>query len=129
MGLPQSAMGKIPADTGVVTVMRSDQLGAAQKLVRAIHALSLWLLVIVLALYVAAVALAGGARRSTLRNIGWAFIFVGLVDLLARRVTGHSAFGAPTDPRHRGTVRHGWLLGGSTLGRDGRPAALCRVVP
>src|SRR4051794_921300 len=128
MGLPESAIAKIPADTAVVTVMRSDQLGAAQKLVRAIHALSLWLLVIVLALYVAAVALARGARRTTLRNIGWAFIFVGLVDLLVRRVTGNYAIGALTEPQYRGTVRDVWLIGSSILGQIGRAAILYGVV-
>ena len=58
--------------------MRSDQLGLAQKAVKAIKAVSVWVLVLVLLLFAAALYLAAGERRTTLRNIGWAFILVGL---------------------------------------------------
>ena len=34
LGVPASALAKIPPDTGVITVMRSDQLSAAQTAVQ-----------------------------------------------------------------------------------------------
>ena len=43
LGVPQAVMSKIPANTGVITIMRSDQLGAAQTAVQAIGVLDVWL--------------------------------------------------------------------------------------
>ena len=57
--------------------MRSDQLGLAQKAVKAIRSVSTWVFVLVLIMYAGALYLAAGERRKTLRNIGWAFILVG----------------------------------------------------
>src|SRR4051812_43607210 len=71
LGLPESALAKIPPDTGVITVMRSDQLSAAQTAVQAVRVLSSALLVLVLALFALAIYLARGERRETLRNVGF----------------------------------------------------------
>ncbi|HSP73531.1 MAG TPA: hypothetical protein VLN26_14240, partial [Gaiellaceae bacterium] len=49
LGLPASALDKLPDRAGVITVMRSDQLSAAQQGVQIVHALSIWLLALVLA--------------------------------------------------------------------------------
>ena len=84
LGVPDSALARIPPDAGVITVMRSDQLAAAQAGVRAVRILSAALLVLVLALYALAIYLARGARRQTIRNIGFAFVLVGLVVLVVR---------------------------------------------
>ena len=94
LGLPAAALAKIPAGTGVITVMKSDQLSAAQDGVRLIKALSVWLIVLVIVLYGLAIYLAHGHRRSTLRNIGWAFVLVGLIVLVVHRVTGNYAVDA-----------------------------------
>ena len=51
LGLPQSALAKIPPNAGMITVMKSDQLSAAQNAVQALKALSAWLLVLVLFLF------------------------------------------------------------------------------
>jgi hypothetical protein len=40
LGVPASALAKIPPDTGVITVMRSDQLSAAQTAVQGVRVLS-----------------------------------------------------------------------------------------
>ena len=40
LGLPASALARIPPETGVITVMRSDQLSAAQTAVKAVRVLS-----------------------------------------------------------------------------------------
>jgi hypothetical protein len=37
LGVPDSALAKIPADTGVITVMRSDQPSAAQTAVKGVR--------------------------------------------------------------------------------------------
>src|SRR3954449_11381007 len=51
LGVPASALAKIPPETGVIKVMRSDQLSAAQSAVQAVRILSTVLLVLVLGLY------------------------------------------------------------------------------
>ena len=73
--------------------MRSDQLAAAQTGVQAVRILSAALLVLVLALYALAIYLARGARRQTIRNIGFAFVLVGL--------TCSSCAGSPATSRSR----------------------------
>src|SRR4051794_39611960 len=57
LGVPDSALAKIPPDTGVITVMRSDQLSAAQTAVQGVRVLSTGLLVLVLGLFALAVFL------------------------------------------------------------------------
>jgi hypothetical protein len=115
LGLSDEALAKLPADAGMVTLLKSDQLGSVQKGVKAIHVLSAWLLVAVLVLYALAIYLARGQRRETLRNVGWSFALVGLVALLVRRVVGNYAVDTLASPGYRGTVRDLWLIGSSIL--------------
>jgi hypothetical protein len=128
LGLPQSALDKIPADAGVITVMRSDQLSAAQSGVRAVHILSAWLLVLVLALYAAAIYLARGARRETLRNVGLSLVLVGLIVLIARRALGNYAVDTLASPSYKGSIHDVWLIGTSILGQIGAATVLYGAV-
>ncbi len=79
LGLPPAAIARIPDTAGEITVLRSDQLSTAQKAVKAVKKLSVWLLILVLVLYGLAVYLARGARRLALRNIGWSVIIVAII--------------------------------------------------
>lgn len=115
LGLPAAALDKIPAGTGVITVMKSDQLSAAQQGVRAIKVLSVWLVILVLALYAVAIYLARGIRRATLRNVGWALVLVGLIVLVVHRVTGNYAVNALTQPSVRPAAHKIWLIESSIL--------------
>jgi hypothetical protein len=124
LGLSASALERIPPDAGVITVMRSDQLAAAQAAVQAVRVLSALLLVLVLALYALAIYLAHGARRETLRNIGWALVLVGLIVLVVRRVGGNVAVEALTTPTSEDAGRQAWLIGTSILGDIGWAAIL-----
>lgn len=128
LGLPASALDKIPPDAGTITVLRSDELGAAQAAVRALRVLSVALLVLVLALYVLAVFLARGERREAIRNIGFALVLVGLVVLVARKVTGNLAVEALTEPSSSSVGDRVWLIGSSILGDIGWAAILYGVL-
>src|SRR4051794_28456744 len=66
LGVSQERLDKLPARAGVVTLMSSDQLGAAQKGVKLVHVVSGFLVILVLALYALAIYLAAGRRRETL---------------------------------------------------------------
>jgi hypothetical protein len=119
LGVPQSLLDRIPADAGVITVMRSDQLSAAQTAVKGVRVLSSALLVLVLAMYALAIYLARGERRQTLRNVGIAFVLVGLTVLVVRRVGGNMAVDALTSPQGNAAGREAWLIGSEILAQIG----------
>ena len=91
LGVPTDALDRIPADTGQIEILRSDQLDTAQKCVRLVRILSVWLFVLVFALYGLALYLAHGRRRRTLAYIGWGLVVVG----------HHHAHRAPPDRQLR----------------------------
>ena len=128
LGLSQSAIDRIPPDTGKLTVMRSDQLAAAQSAVQGVRVLSAALLVLVLVLYALAVYLAPGERRPTLRNVGWALMVVGVVLLLARRLAGRYVIDALTNPSSESAGHDAWLIGSSILAQIGWAAIIYGVV-
>ena len=128
LGLSQDAIAKIPPDIGTITVLKSNQLSTAQKGVKAINVLSVWLLVAVLGIYALAIYLARGIRRATLRNIAFAFILVGLLVLLVRRFTGNYVIDSLTSPEYQGTIRRVWLIGSSVLGDIGRATIFYGVI-
>ena len=65
LGVPTAVLSKLPPNAGEITIMRSDQLAAAQTGVKAIGILDVWLAPFVLLLFAIAIYLAGasGARR------------------------------------------------------------------
>jgi hypothetical protein len=128
LGLPAAALDRLPPDAGELEVMRSDQLAAAQAGVRSVRVLSTWLLVLVLALFALAIFLARGARRETLRNVGCAFVLVGLAILIVRRLTGNYAVDALTEPASQGSGERVWLISTSILAQIGWAAVLYGVV-
>jgi hypothetical protein len=128
LGLPAAALDRIPPGAGDLEVMSSDQLGAAQAGVRAVRVLSTWLLVLVLALYALAIFLARGARRETLRNVGCAFVLVGLAILVMRRLAGNYAVDALAEPGSQDSGQRVWLIGTSILAQIGWAAVFYGAV-
>ncbi len=86
VGIPQSALDRLPADVGQITILQSDELAAAQNAVKLLDFTSWFLFVVVVALYVAAVYLAVGRRREMLRTVGIALVVGGATLLLIRQV-------------------------------------------
>ena len=128
LGLPASALAKLPANTGTITLLKSDQLSAAQTGVQALHVLSAWLLVAVLFLYGLAIYLARGKRRVTLRNIGIAFIAVGLLTLIVRSLLGNYLVNQLAAPGYQIATHHLWLIGTAILGQIGAAIVLYGVI-
>ena len=118
-GLSGSLLSNIPADAGQITVLHSDQLSVAQDTVKAVRVLSVWLVVIVLLLWALTLYLARGARRATLRDIGWSIVVVGLLLLVVRRVGENYALGALTTPQTRPVGHRVWLIATQLLGQIG----------
>ena len=78
----------LPPDAGRLVVLHSNQLKAAQNGLKALRVLNLLLVILVLALWVAAVWLAANRRRRVIRFIGWGLVGVGIVLLVVREVAG-----------------------------------------
>jgi hypothetical protein len=119
LGLSAATLDKIPPDTGVITVMRSDQLSAAQAGVQAVRVGSTLLLVLVVALFALAIYLARGRRRQTVRNIGYALLLVGLAVLVVRRLGSNYAVDALTSPASESAGKQTWLISSEILGQIG----------
>jgi hypothetical protein len=128
LGLPSSAIAKLPNKAGTITLMKSSQLSAAQAGIQAVRVLSVWLLVAVLFLYGLAIYLARGARRATLRNAGVGFALVGLLVLVLRHLLGNYITTSLASPGYQPATHRLWLIGTSVLGQIGAAVLLYGVV-
>ncbi len=79
---------KIPANAGQLTILKSNQLSAAQSVAQLIRRLPIVLTLLVLLLYGLAVYLAGPRRREALRSVGFSFIVAGALALIVRAIAG-----------------------------------------
>lgn len=87
IGLPEAALERIPETAGQIVILDSEELADAQDVVQVIDFTSWFLFFVVVAMYVTAVALAAGRRRTMLRLVGISIIVGGVV-LLAIRAIG-----------------------------------------
>jgi len=87
LGLPQSALDKIPDDLGQVTIIQSADLADVQDAVSILDTLSWFLFLVVVVLYALAVYLAHGRRREMLRNVGVGLVIGGVLVMLLRSIT------------------------------------------
>jgi hypothetical protein len=101
--------------TAQYTIMRSDQLAAAQKAVRVIDKLTVFLGIVVLALLALAVYLARGFRREALRGAGASLVLVGIILLIVRRVVGNQIVEALTSAQTEPAGAAAWLIGTDLL--------------
>jgi Short C-terminal domain len=124
LGLSSDVLAKLPNKVGTITLMKSDQLSAAQTGVRAVHVLSIWLLIGVLVLYGFAIYLARGARRATLRNAGLGLALVGLITLVIRHLLGNYIVDSLAAPGYQPATHRLYLIGTEILGQIGAAAVL-----
>jgi hypothetical protein len=80
--------GLLPADAASITILRSDQLSTVQDIAKALKPFGGVLVILMLACFGGAIALAGERRRQVLRSAGFGLIVAGLGALLARKALG-----------------------------------------
>ena len=85
LGLPTAVLDRIPDDAGTIVIADSEELDNAQQAVKVVKVMSVFLLVLVIVLYAAAVFIASD-RRAALRNVGLAITISALALLLARKI-------------------------------------------
>jgi hypothetical protein len=96
LGIAEGLASKIPDGAAQLRVMDAEDLDSIRTGVDLLRTLAWLLLAIALALYGVALYLAGERRRETLRMIGFSFIAVGALALLAQRLAGDAVVGALT---------------------------------
>jgi hypothetical protein len=79
---------KLGPDAGRIEIMQAEQLETAQDLTRILKFLGMWLWLLPVALWAAALWIARDNRRSILRMIAVGAILIGLIVLVLRRVGG-----------------------------------------
>lgn len=90
LGVGDRLKARASPTAGEIVILKSDQLSAAQTAVKVLKRSSVWLVLIVLALYGLAIYLARGTRRTKLEIAGYSFILVGLLLIVIRRVVGNA---------------------------------------
>jgi hypothetical protein len=86
IGIGDQVVDRIPADAGRIVILRSDQLDTAQNVFQLLKTLAWFLPLLTLAAFGLAVWLARDRRRAV-RGIGAVLVVVGLVGLVAARLT------------------------------------------
>lgn len=90
IGIPDSALEKIPASAANIEILRSDELKTAQNGAQLLKTGSFILSLLALGLLIFAVWLARGERRSTMLLAGWAAVVSGVIVLVARGIAGQA---------------------------------------
>ena len=85
---------KVPPDAGQLTILKSDQLSAAQDISKLVRRLPIVLTLLAVFLYGLAIYLAGPRRRQALRSVGFGFVVAGVLSLLLRGVAGNTVIDA-----------------------------------
>jgi hypothetical protein len=88
LGLEEQVSARLPADAGRFLVLNDENgtIDTVRQSVKLIRALSLFLLILVVALYAAAIWLARGWRREAILRCGAGVLIVGLLLFVIRRV-------------------------------------------
>jgi hypothetical protein len=86
IGIGDQVSGKIPPDAGQIVILRAEQLNTAQNVFELLKALAWVLPLLTLAAFAVAIWLARDRRRAV-RGIGITVAVVGVVGLLASRLT------------------------------------------
>jgi hypothetical protein len=89
VGINADIASKLPPAASQIEILRSDELSAAQTGMKALKTAAYVLSFLTLLLYGLAIWLARGRRRETLRAVGYSFILIGVLVLLARTVAGN----------------------------------------
>jgi hypothetical protein len=111
---------RIPAGVATIEVLPNDKLSAIQKAVKALRAVAILLTVVALGLFALAIYLADGWRREALRSIGFAFIAIGIVVLVLRKLAGDAVVDSLSSTEAvKPAVSNTWSIATSLLSAQG----------
>ena len=112
--------GKVPPGVAQIEVLPHENLSAIQKAVKVLRGLAIVLTLLALALFGLAIYLAGGWRREALRSIGFAFIVIGIVVLVARKLAGDAVVSSlASTEATKPAITNTWSIATSLLSAQG----------
>ena len=129
LGLPGELASKLPAGAASIEIMKSDELSAAQSALKAFRTIG-WILVgLTFLLFALAIYLARGRRRETLRAVGFSFVVIGAVALIARNAGGSAVTGAlGSTTASEAPISDTWEIGTSLLRDMGQSLFIYGIV-
>jgi hypothetical protein len=102
LGFSGRVLDELSPDAGVFTLFQSDDLDAAQTAVRVLDFMAWFLLLVVVALYAAAVYVSDGRRLTVLRSVGYSLIGAGVFVLALQAIVVRRVLDAiVADPGNR----------------------------
>ena len=129
VGIGENVADKLPPGAAAIPIMDSDELDAAQKGVKVLRTLAWFLTVLALVLFGLAIYLARGWKREMLRAVGFSFILMGAVALLARSLGGDAVTSALAESSAAETpVLNTWNIGTSLLHETAQSLIIYGVV-
>lgn len=116
LGLPESAIERIPEDVGSVVLLETENLAEVQDAVALIEWASIVLFVVIAGLFATAVVLARGWRRVAIRHVGLAVLIDALLVLIALRLARSRLLdNYVAVPANRAAVADAWWIATSLL--------------
>ncbi len=110
IGIGPEVADKLPADAGQIVILRSDQLDTAQNAVQLLKTLAWVLPLLTLVAFGFAVWLAGERRRAV-RGVGITLTVVGVIGLLAAKLTQNYLVGALVEHKDdRQAANNAWNI-------------------
>jgi hypothetical protein len=115
-----NAAGKIPPGVADIQIASNDQIVKVNDALKLLRTLALVLTLVTLALFALAIYLADGWRREALRSVGFAFIGIGIVVLVARSLAGSAVVNAVASTEAvKPAANNAWNIGTSLLNDQG----------
>ncbi|HEY6772229.1 MAG TPA: hypothetical protein VI035_07245 [Solirubrobacterales bacterium] len=112
--------GKLPPGVASIEIASNDNLVKVNKALKLLRTLAWVLTVVALGLFALAIYLAQGWRREALRTVGFAFIGIGIVVLVARSVAGNVVVNAVASTEAvKPAANNAWSIGTSLLNDQG----------
>ena len=112
--------GKIPPGAAEIEVLPNDKLSQIQTAVKILRGLAIVLTILALALFGLAIYLAEGWRRETLRSVGFAFIVVGVLVLVVRKLAGDAVVSSLASTEAvRPAIANTWSIATDLLSAQG----------
>lgn len=116
LGLPASAIERLPEDAGSVVLVESERLAEVQDAVTFIEWAGIALFVVIALLFAAAVFLAAGWRRVAIRHIGLAVVIDSLLLLVVVRLAHDRLLeNYVAVPSNRPAVDNAWWIATALL--------------
>ena len=111
LGVSGRLAANVPEGSGQIVVLKDTQITTAQRAVKVLKAVSLFLVILVFALFALAIYLARGRRRVVLEGSGASLVIGGLLLLIAARLIGNALIdGLVKTDANRPAAHHAWLI-------------------